>query len=430
VRPVCYHAMPRATTAIPVAVLAALAFRPTPACGQESVAPRVFLDCQGFRCDFDHLRREIEFVNWVRDRQDAQVHVLATTQRTGSGGREYTLTFIGLGRYEGRVDTLSFASSQTDTDAEVRDQLTRTLALGLVHYAAATPLASRLTVAYQAADGSHPGGPVRDPWNFWVFRMRLGGAIDGESQQNQQSANGSVSASLVTQELKLDFVARGSYDREKFEYTTDAGIDTSVVSTSRNWSVEGMAAWSLGQHAAWGARAEVGASTYFNRSLDIEAGPVVEFSVFPYDESTRRALTFQLSAEIGAYRYDELTIFDRTSEVRPLSVADVGFSQRQPWGSVRGSASWVQYWHDLSRHRLEFFAGMDIRLVRGLALNLNGNFARVKDQLYLPAAELSPEEILLRRRQLGTDYRYRLNLGFSFTFGSIYNNVVNPRIDN
>ena len=32
-------------------------------------ALRVFLDCN--RCDRDYLRREITFVNWVRDRRDA-----------------------------------------------------------------------------------------------------------------------------------------------------------------------------------------------------------------------------------------------------------------------------------------------------------------------------------------------------------------------
>ena len=63
---------------------------------QESVQPdgsaavRVFLDC-GYRCDFDYLRTEIPFVNYVRDRLDAQVHVLVTRENTGSGGVAVTL---------------------------------------------------------------------------------------------------------------------------------------------------------------------------------------------------------------------------------------------------------------------------------------------------------------------------------------------------
>jgi len=33
----------------------------------------------------------------------------------------------------------------------------------------------------------------------------------------------------------------------------------------------------------------------------------------------------------------------------------------------------------------------------------------------------------VRQRQLRTSYRYYLAVGISYTFGSIYNNVVNPR---
>jgi hypothetical protein len=43
----------------------------------------VFLDCDP--CDFSYIRREITFVNYVRDRTDAQVHVLVTTERAGAG---------------------------------------------------------------------------------------------------------------------------------------------------------------------------------------------------------------------------------------------------------------------------------------------------------------------------------------------------------
>lgn len=62
-----------------------------------SEAPRVFLDCD--RCDFSYTRVEIPFVNWVRDREDAVLHILITDQRTGSGGRDYSLDFLGLRRH-------------------------------------------------------------------------------------------------------------------------------------------------------------------------------------------------------------------------------------------------------------------------------------------------------------------------------------------
>jgi hypothetical protein len=29
---------------------------------------------------------------------------------------------------------------------------------------------------------------------------------------------------------------------------------------------------------------------------------------------------------------------------------------------------------------------------------------------------------------LGTDFEYEVEVGFSFTFGSVFNNIVNPRL--
>ena len=38
------------------------------------------------------------------------------------------------------------------------------------------------------------------------------------------------------------------------------------------------------------------------------------------------------------------------------------------------------------------------------------------------------EDILLRRWELGTDYEVSFQIGFSYTFGSVFNNLVNPRM--
>src|SRR5262245_57290182 len=54
-------------------------------------APRVFLDCHF--CDTNFIRTEMNWVNWVRDAADAQIHVLVTRQSTGGGGQEWLLNF-------------------------------------------------------------------------------------------------------------------------------------------------------------------------------------------------------------------------------------------------------------------------------------------------------------------------------------------------
>ena len=51
--------------------------------GQDQ-AIRVFLDVD--RRYLEHIKIEIPFINYVRDRKQAQVHIMMLRQRTGSGG--------------------------------------------------------------------------------------------------------------------------------------------------------------------------------------------------------------------------------------------------------------------------------------------------------------------------------------------------------
>ena len=64
-------------------VLAGAFFAAVPARAQTAPPPplRVFLDCGP--CDEEFLRQTIVFIDYVRDRTDADLHVLVTTQGTG-----------------------------------------------------------------------------------------------------------------------------------------------------------------------------------------------------------------------------------------------------------------------------------------------------------------------------------------------------------
>src|SRR6266545_8275135 len=159
-------------------------------------ALRVFLDCPNSFCDFDYYRTEITFVNWVRDRQFAQVHVLITTQDTG-GGREYTLTFIGLERFAGAADTLHSISRSTDTDDDIRKSLARTMRLGLIRFAAQTPVAPRIEISYSAP--AQAAAAVKDRWNFWVMNVGLSSFLRGEETQSFANLNASLSANRITE---------------------------------------------------------------------------------------------------------------------------------------------------------------------------------------------------------------------------------------
>ena len=92
----------------------------------------VYLDCQNVFCDFDYFRTELGSVNWVRDRAVADVHMLVTTQQTGAGGGEYTVTFIGLRQFAGLTDTLKYVSPPSATDDDRRKGQAGLFKLGLV----------------------------------------------------------------------------------------------------------------------------------------------------------------------------------------------------------------------------------------------------------------------------------------------------------
>ena len=127
------------------------------------------------------MRTEITFVSYVRDRTASDVHVLVTTQGTGGGGTEYSLKFIGQGRFRGVDNSLTYAAPQTATPDERRRGLASMLKLGLVRYVADTPVASRLTLQFDEPEAGVSALPLRDPWNFWVFRIGGNGGARGRA---------------------------------------------------------------------------------------------------------------------------------------------------------------------------------------------------------------------------------------------------------
>ena len=102
-------------------------------------------------------------------------------------------------------------------------------------------------------------------------------------------------------------------------------------------------------------------------------------------------------------------------------------SLRQPWGTVSASVDVSQYLTKPDKYNVAAFGAADIRLFKGFSFNVFTNVARTRDQIYLRRDGATAEEILVRQVQLATSYRYGVNFGITYSFGSIFNNVVNPR---
>jgi hypothetical protein len=104
-------------------------------------------------------------------------------------------------------------------------------------------------------------------------------------------------------------------------------------------------------------------------------------------------------------------------------------SATQPWGSVAGSIEGATLLDDFSKRHLQLFNSINARLFKGFSFNMFGSVSLLRDQLYLAKGGATEEEILLQRRALSTSYSYFVGIGLTYTFGSIFNNVVNPRFE-
>jgi hypothetical protein len=394
------------------------------AAGYPQAAPlRVYLDCSN--CNFDYIRQEIGFVDYVRERQDGQVHILVTQQGTPAGGRQYVLNFIGTREFAGISDTLRFTSPQTDTDELRRRGLARVMKMGLMRFVASTPMAEGIQISYGVPRATARTAPlqVNDRWNFWTFRVGFSGNINGESTRDNRTTNGSISANRTTEVWKTNLRANGRYNENN--YTLSTGTRKVI---NRNWGVDGTVVRSIGGNMAAGITSNVSSSIFSNYRLAMRVAPAIEYNVFPYSEATRRQLLVQYSVGAAMLDYAELTIYDKLEENLAHQALAISYAIQQPWGSASASAQRSNYFHDASFNRMQFDGGLDVNIIRGLSVNVSGNYSRINDQLSLPRRNASDEDVLVSRRQLETNYRYRASVGASYRFGSIFNNVVNPRL--
>ena len=301
----------------------------------KKTAPKVYIDCGS--CDIDYIRTEITFVNYVRDRKEAQVHVLITTQRTASGGREYTMAFIGQHEFQGINDTQKYFSNKTDTDDEIRLGLVKALKMGLMGYVAKTPISSKISISY--AEEAKPKSAV-DKWKNWVFSLSGRGYFRGEKSYSYQSISGSFSASRVTPELKVSMSLSGYYYGNQYSYEGQT-----AESTSESYYISSLAVKSLNDHWSVGGFLETYSSTYENIKFALNPSPAIEYNLFPYSQSTRRQLRFLYKIGFNSFRYREETLYNKTHENLWNESLSVTLTLKEKWGSISTTLQGSHYFY-------------------------------------------------------------------------------------
>jgi hypothetical protein len=371
----------------------------------------------------DYIRKEIPYVNYVRDIKDAGVYIISSVQSTGSGGNEFTYFLVGQNENAGMRDTVSFVTSFDDTDDTRRVLEVSTLKMGLMRYVAKTPLSKYMKISF-----SEPLSETvsTDKWNSWVFRSSMSGYIQAQKTYKNYYVSGNINASRITKDWKINIRSSLSQNDEKYiidETTTINGFNSSK-------SINALIVKSINDHWSYGGTSRIGASSYSNEKISYSLAPGIEYDLFPYSESTRRQLRILYTAGFSNVSYIDSTIYDKTRENLWRHSLTASYEVLQKWGNIDMSVGYSNYLHDWSKNNIYIEGSLEFRITKGLSITLGGSASLIHDQLSLVKKNIPVDQILLRRQQLATQYEYFTSFGLSYTFGSIYNNVVNPRFGN
>lgn len=379
----------------------------------------VFLDCD--HCDFFYIQQNIPFVNYVRDKELADVHILITIHHNGNSGENYEINLIGYKDFQGKNNLLSYWAPSTNSQDDTRKGLSEMIKFGLVPYVATTPIANQMEVSFKENHVFEKTTPA-DPWKSWILEVYAGSNFLYESEKSNLTARYGFYANKTTEEWKVRLQPYFNYGKLTFKTEEEW-----VVRESHRNGFNGTVVRSLNNHWSAGVFLNSLSSTFHNIDFNVEFSPGIEYSFFPYSEATRKAITISYKLGLGYHDYIEQTIFDKNQEVLLGHGLVASIEFQQPWGNLRGGIKGSHFFHDLRSNRAEVYSNMNLRLFSGFALNFWGTVNLINDLVALPKGDMSLEDILLQQRRQATSYQAQGSIGLSYTFGSKFTNVINTR---
>ncbi len=379
-----------------------------------------FLDCN--QCDQEFMRQELNFVSFVQNQLQADVHVLVTTSRTGSGGSVYYLNFIGNNGFEGMDYSYEVTMNESDTDDAERNKFLNVFQIGVLQYYFQTDLRDQLDVNIESLVGSTERQMLYDPWDKWILSLDVSGAFRNEETRDDFSIDNEIEIKKTTDEWKTQLEASYGISRENY-YRNDEKISNNQDSKDFRTS------FTKSLTDRWSARVlgEYSSTPYRNFDNSYEAAAGIEYNIYPWNESHRRIFAFRYNLIYGYYDYLEETIYDQFQESLLKQSLEVNLKFVRPWGDLSAGLEGSHYFHDFDKYRLEFQSRLSYRVSKNVSFYVRFNADLIHDQLYLVKGDTSMEDLLLRRRQLATAYQTSGQFGVRFTFGSIYDNIVNER---
>lgn len=386
-------------------------------------ALRVFIDYPEDDHTDRYLRSEIPFVSYVRDPYLAQIHILISVQKTGSGGRKFTLSFMGREDFEGQDQSLFYISLSSETDNQMRKGLAKIIKMGLMPYISQTSISDKVEIQYNDKQVKSVKKSLHDDWDYWIFSMDLGGGLKAEEIRKAYTITSALNADRVTELWKFRNSLEYTYEEENF---TDE--EESLTSSLKEWLISSELIKSLTNRWSAGLIGELYATTYRNIKLGWNLAPAIEYNFFPWPESEKRIFTLAYQVGFRSLNYNQETLYDKNGDNLWYHSFVVELKMTQPWGNVDFEIESSQYLELQQQYSINMDVEFALRISSGWEFVLSSKIESIHDQIYLPKGDATRDEILLKRRQLATTYDIGMTIGFRYTFGSIYNNIINRRL--
>lgn len=383
--------------------------------------PKIFIE--GIRLDFDFMRRNMKFVDFVNDPAVSDVHIIINNRISGSGGQVYSLMYNNITFENFSNFTLTCTTASSDTHVERRKIITDAITMGLMPFVNQTEASNKISVRYSGKDEEVNQIKVNDPWRSWTFRGDFNGNVNLEESRKNFNYFYNLRADKVTEDWKFRNSGRMSIRTQ--EYISDGEtyrseninnyISSSIVkSLSPRWSVGAFLGYSN--------------SNYSNIVYSLSAKPAVEYNIFPWDVSDRKVFTLAYYIGPEWKKYYEETIYGKITENLWEQTFRLDLQLVKTWGEIQAGLNATQYLHDFSKNRITFDSEVSIRIIRGFSVNFDFRAENIHDQIYLPKGDASLEDILLNRVQLPSTFEIFTGIGIRVQFGSMYNNIVNNRL--
>lgn len=379
---------------------------------------------EGRNIDFDYIRRNINFVDFVNEPKAADVHVIVTRNVTGGGGVNYILNFYSQDLTQIGDISLNCISSPGDTEDEIRECITRTLKLGLMPYINETQSGNNIDITYADKNKKPIVKEAQvDQWKQWVFRVDANGGFNLQESRNNYNYSLNFRADKVTDVIKF----QGMYwMRNRFEAFKNNG--NVITSNNSNQMARFETVYSLSDRWSTGLFVSFFQNSASNTKASYEFKPAIEYNFFPWDESDKRVFTIAYFAGLEVKDYYATTIYGKEQENLWAQNLSLNFEVIQPWGEIETRLEGKTYLDDFTKNRITFNSDFSFRITRGLSLNFDFTASSIHDELWKPLAEYSLEDILLGNVALPSTFRFSGGMGIRIQFGSLYNNVVNNRL--